>query len=284
MEWRIRFINGLKKKSDKINSNTKYVAENALLFSVVLYSILFCQYVNAQCKTINSFSISASRLTFLELNDKGVIKLNNEGLPYQSKKEIVTIKVDFSPQNTAFFIIDPWNNMPSNFLNQYFGKITKNYILPLVERANKAGFPVYVFTNNCKAMKPVAYSCEIPQQFYVMAKKYPQFQIVYWQDMDPLAFVKSLKDKGISNLIYTGFASNVCVIGRSVGMINMIQQGFSLFFIPEASAAEETRDTWQSQKIHKAITTIISQWMAKLIKYDDIYEKLALLKKNYHEV
>lgn len=250
-----------------------------LLFALAFYSLILCQNLNAQNQSLDSFTVPASRLTFFELDDKGTLKLNDEGLPYQSTKETVTINVDFSPQNTAFFVIDPWNNMPSDFLNQYFGKITENYILPLIKRANEKGFPVYIFTNDCKTIKPIPTICEIPQQFYLMAKKYPKVQIVYWQDIDLSVFVKSLRDKGISSLIYTGFASNMCVIGRPAGMINMVQQGFSLYFIPEASAATETKETWQSQKIHKATTTIISQWMAKLIKYDDIYAKLQLVKK-----
>lgn len=246
---------------------------------LIFYSLIFCQNVNAQDPTINSFNAPVSRLSFFELDDKGSMKLNDAGLPYQGTKESVKLNVDFSPANTAFFVIDPWNNMPSDFLNQYFGKITQNYILPLIKRANEQGFPVYVFTNDCKAIKPVPNSCEIPEQFYLMAKQYPKLQIVYWQDIDLPVFVTSLKDKGISNLIYTGFASNICVIGRPAGMINMVHQGFSLYFIPEASAAIETNETWSSQKIHKATTTIISQWMAKLINYDDICPKLELVKK-----
>lgn len=251
----------------------------SLLFILAFFSLAFYQDVNAQSPIKNSFNVPASRLTFFELDERGHLKFNDEGLPYESREEIITIDVQLSPENTAFFVIDPWNNMPSDFLNQYFGKITENYILPLIERANEKEFPVYIFTNDCKTIKPVPTSCEIPKQFYLMAKKYPKVQIVYWQDIDLPMFVTSLRDKGISNLIYTGFASNMCVIGRPAGMINMVQQGFSLYFIPEASAATETKETWQSQKIHKATTTIISQWMAKLIKYDDIYAKLQLAKK-----
>jgi hypothetical protein len=235
-----------------------------------------CQNIYAQGQSIYSLTVPASQWTFFELDDKGNIKLDDDGLPYQSTQEIVTINVDFSPENTAFFVIDPWNNMPSDFLNQYFGKITENYILPLIKSANEKGFPVYIFTNDCKTIKPIPTSCEIPQQFYLMAKKYPKVKIVYWQYIDLPVFVKSLRNKGISNLIYTGFASNMCIIGRPAGMIGMVQRGFSLYFIPEASAAVETKETWQSQKIHKATTTIISQWMAKLIKYDDIYYGFSL--------
>lgn len=244
-----------------------------IFFLTVLFffQLIFIHHINARGKI---FNVPASQLSFFKLDDKGMLKLNEKGLPYQSTKETITLHIDFSSENTAFFVMDPWNNTPSDFLNQYFGKITKNYVLPLIKRANKNGFSIYIFTNDCKKIKPVPTSCEISQEFYFMSKKYPTVRIIYWQDFNLPVFVKSLRDQGISNLIYTGFASNMCVIGRPSGMVNMLQQGFSLYFIPEASAAAETKKTWRSQKIHKAATTIISQWMAKLIKYDDIYARL----------
>jgi len=267
---------------DSIHAN--YLCRISLLLSIAFSSLLFSWHATAQNQAINTFTVPTTQLTFFDRDANGVLKLNDKGLPYQGKKETLTTNVDFSPQNTAFFVIDPWNNMPSDFLNQYYGKITEKYILPLIKRANETGYPVYIFTNDCKAIKPVPYSCEISQQFHLMTKNYPQVQLIYWQDIDLPVFVKSLRDKGISNLIYTGFASNMCVIGRSTGMINMVQQGFSLYFIPEASAAVETKESWQSQKIHKATTTIISQWMAKLIKYDDIYSNMKLIHNVYTRV
>lgn len=258
----------------------RYSVKRLLLLSIVLYSLANFQNVSAQNQSIHAFSVPATQLTFFDRDDKGVLKVDDKGLPYQGNKENLIIDANFSSENTAFFVIDPWNDMPSDFLNHYYGKITENYILPLIKLANETGFPVFVFTNDCKAIKPEPYSCKIPRQFHSMVKEYPKMRILYWQDLDLKAFTKSLKEKGITNLIYTGFASNMCVISRPTGMMSMKQQGFSLYFIPEASAAVETKQTWQSQKIHKVTTTIISQWMAKLINYADIYSKMQLALKN----
>jgi len=41
--------------------------------------------------------------------------------------------------------------------------------------------------------------------------------------------------------------------------------GFSLFFVPEASAAVK----FQNSSIHAVTTSIISQWIGEIIRFDD---------------
>ncbi|QDQ40015.1 isochorismatase family protein [Legionella geestiana] len=254
---------------------------NRLLASLLpmVCAFLLCQSVHARQAEAPSFTAEAIQRTYFALDSEGGLKLNDKGLPYPATKDIITINTTFSTDNTAFFVIDPWIDMPSEFMNHYFGNITRHYLLPLITSAAEKGFPVYVFTNNCKQSLPVPVSCDIPNELHALIKKFPNAHLVYWQNLDLTPFVKSLHDNGISKIIYTGFASNVCVIGRPAGMIRMAGEGFSNYFIPEASAALETKGTWKSQKIHKATTTIISQSMAKLIHYEDIYKKLQSMKK-----
>lgn len=81
--------------------------------------------------------------------------------------------------------------------------------------------------------------------------------------------------RGIGSLIYVGFASNKCVMGRPMGMIPMKHRGFDIFFVPEASAAIELPDTWEDQSIHAATTRIVSQWIAQIIDYETLLEALS---------
>jgi hypothetical protein len=48
------------------------------------------QNFNTESQTINAFSAATSQLTFFELDDKGILKLDNEEMPYQGKTETVT--------------------------------------------------------------------------------------------------------------------------------------------------------------------------------------------------
>jgi hypothetical protein len=241
--------------------------------SLIFLMFLFCLDVYAT----SVLTLPTERSSFFELDDKGAAKTNKKGLPYQSKTDVIKSTQSFSPSNTAFFVIDPWNDMPGDFLNDYYGKITNKKILPLMTQVSAHQFPVYVFTNDCKAIQPIPYSCAIDEKFYALAEKHKNVHILSWQKIEEIkieTFIKELKRRGISNLIYTGFASNMCVIDRPVGMINMRQQGFSLYFIPDASAAVETKLTWKTGEIHHAMTQIISQSMGKLIQYSDIESAL----------
>ncbi len=232
-------------------------------------------FVYAEAAT--TFTVPTERRSFFELDEKGAAKLDKNGVPYQAKTDVIQFRQTFSAANTAFFVVDPWNDMPGNFLNEYYEKIIQNKILPLIQQASVYQFSVYIFTNDCKAIQPTPYSCTVDKKFHALVKKYPWVHIVSWQALQVDAFVEKLKKQGISNLIYTGFASNMCVIDRPTGMISMRQRGFSLYFIPEASAAVETKATWETGDIHHAMTQIISQSMAKLIQYREIDSALNTL-------
>ena len=51
-------------------------------------------------------------------------------------------------------------------------------------------------------------------------------------------------------------------------MIPMKHQRFFIGFIPEASAAFEFGDSWESNDLHKTTTISISQWLGPIISYE----------------
>ena len=74
--------------------------------------------------------------------------------------------------------------------------------------------------------------------------------------------------------MYLGYASNMCLLGRELGLLPMKLEGFEVGFIPDASAAVEFASCWGTGEIHSSFTVIISQWIAKIISYDDLIYKL----------
>ena len=164
--------------------------------------------------------------------------------------------------------MDPWIDMASEHLNAYFGKVLESRILPLVKRARTRGHPIIALTNNPDFVK---YNARIHRDLQTLVEN-GKASVLFHQDFDDEGFAAYLHSQDIESLIYTGFASNMCVIGRRMGMIPMTHQGFRIFFIPEASAAVEFADTWDNQSIHEATTKIISQWIAEIIQYDEFME------------
>ncbi len=162
--------------------------------------------------------------------------------------------------------MDPWEDSGSSFLNNYFDPIIKGSLLPLIEKSLTLNIPVIVLTN--APVENADYSNKVHPAIDALAKL-GKVHIVYHQETDSSRFSEWLRRMSIDTLIYSGIASNMCVIGRDLGMIPMQGKGFRLFFVPEASAAVEFGESWNTGEIHKSTTILISQWVGELISLND---------------
>jgi len=213
-----------------------------------------------------TYTLSTSRRSFFALDNSGNLILKNS-LPYQAER-IYRFDRTINPNSAAIVIMDPWIDMPSEFLNEYHGKVLESRTIPLVKHALVLGHPIITFTNNPSTTK---YSTKIHPELQALVED-GKASLFYHQDFDDDDFAQYLHSEGIDSLIYAGFDSNWCLIGRMTGMVYMANQGFKIFFVPGASAAVEFGDSWQDQSIHKATTTIVSQWIAELIDYDEFMQ------------
>lgn len=212
------------------------------------------------------YTLTTSRLSYFALDSNGNLKSQNS-LPYRSEG-MYRFHRTINPNSTAIVIMDPWIDMASEHLNEYYGEVVESRIIPLVKRALTRGHPIIVLTNDPNKVK---YNTKIHHELQKLVEN-GKASILFHQDLDDEGFATYLHSQGIESLIYTGFASNTCVVGRRMGMIPMTHQGFKILFIPDASAAVEYTDTWHDQSVHKAITKIISQWIAEIIDYEEFME------------
>lgn len=217
-----------------------------------------------------TYEVVSERYSYYLLDGYGNKVLYNE-LPVASER-MYFISSKINPQRTAILVMDPWTDMPTDFLNDYFGQVTASYLLPLIFLARNTGHQIIILTNDPAKHQ---YGAKINQELLEMIDN-NQVHILYHQNYNDSLFSKWLKNHNINTLIYTGYASNMCIIGRQMGMIMMSHHGFRIFFVPEASAAIETIDSWKDGAIHNAITTIISQGVAKIIHWQDLMESMSI--------
>ena len=216
------------------------------------------------------YTVSSYRYSYFKLDENGNLVTKENSIPYRLEGTY-HVKSTINSNKTAIIIMDPWVDQASGHLTEYFGKITQSKILPLVEVAHNRGHPIIVLTNDCKK---VTYNCRINNQLEEMVKN-REINIIYHQDMDDDQFATYLRAQEIESIIYVGFTSNMCLIGRNLGAMPMKQKGFHIYFVPEASAALEMSNTWNNQMIHKYTTMIISQWVADIIEYGDLIDVLS---------
>lgn len=206
---------------------------------------------------------STYRRSYFKLDGEGRLELHGE-LPIRAEG-VYRFQRILDPKDTAIVIMDPWEDMASDHLNGYYQQVIESRLIPLATCALTRGHPIIILTNDPAV---VEYNGRINSGLEALVKA-GRASVLYHQDYDDRAFATYLHSQGIKSLIYTGFASNMCVIGRSTGMISMGNRGFNIFFVPEASAAVEYSGTWKDGSIHKATTTIISQGIAEIIDYDE---------------
>ena len=223
------------------------------------------------------FSIDVSRRSFFEIDSLGQLKHDNQGNPIENEN-IYKIRKTFQPSSTSLIIMDPWEDMSSEFLNSYYKKIIDKNLIPVVSKTIENGINIIILTNDCFK---VDYNCKIDQELKSLLNNYDNYEILYHQDYTPKDFGDYLFSKGLNNLIYTGFGSNQCVIGRPLGMITMknLYPRNNYYFIPESSGGVEFQETWKSQQIHSTTTTIISQWIGDIINSES-FLNFELLKYN----
>jgi len=114
-------------------------------------------------------------------------------------------------------------------------QVLNERIVPLVALAGSKGFPIIMLANDPKV---ISSSTRTSQELADLLDTCRAETISHGQ-MTREGFPEHLRALHIENLVYMGFAANVCVIGREPGMIPMLNRGLNLFFIPEASAACE---------------------------------------------
>jgi len=217
-----------------------------------------------------SYDVVSETTSYFALDNDGHLA-NSDGLPVAGDG-VYSISTSIHPQRTAIIVMDPWVDMACDFLNHYFEKITKSTIVPLVHRAYETGHQIIIFTND---PSKTHFNTQIDHELLSMVDGI-HIHLLYHQNYNSSTFAGYLKKSRINTLIYTGFASNMCILGRQTGMVQMKQHGVRLFFVPEASAAIETPDSWENGAIHRATTTIISQWIGKLIHYRDLMDSMSL--------
>lgn len=213
------------------------------------------------------YRVISERYSYFKLDHEGNLEYLDD-LPFQCEGAYF-IPATIAVGKTAIVVMDPWIDTASVHLDAYFGEIVENWLLPLVRRAREVGHPIVILTND---PSKTIWGAHIDSRLEEMVDD-EQVHLFYHQNFEePVKFAQWLGDNNIDTLIYTGFTSNQCIIGRSTGMIPMRLQGFRCFFIPETSAAVEMADTWDSKKLHHAMTVTISQWIGNLIHWSDFMD------------
>ena len=61
-----------------------------------------------------------------------------------------------------------------------------------------------------------------------------------------------------------------------MSMIPMFRSKFKIYYVPDASSAMETNETFITELIHEATTLTVSQWVAEILDHNEVMSALRL--------
>lgn len=238
------------------------------------------EFINKQ--TINffpvekfSFQLTAQRVRYFALDQEGnyIDDSKKETLNIQSylvDNDVAYVSSDFSNKDTAIIIMDAWEDQKDAFLNQKSNEVFYNKIFPILKAFKQRGFSQYAFTNDPKKS---SFSKLFPELEDLISKGSIEKRFHSKNQLENFDTV--LKGKGITKLIYVGFHSNMCILGRPVGMFGMANKGYSTYFVPESSAAIETKTSQKAQEIERITKKIIMQNFSGVLDFEQLIKKLS---------
>jgi nicotinamidase-related amidase len=85
-------------------------------------------------------------------------------------------------------------------------------------------------------------------------------------------FDRVLRAKGIKNLVYTGFATNMCILDSAAATREMLGYGYRIFLIREATLGVEYPDTFGERLQTRAALNFFMQVVGDTIGFADFVE------------
>lgn len=177
-----------------------------------------------------------------------------------------TFKVMHLPvRETAVILIDVWASHPNDGWLKRASRNVKDKVLPLLKAARAAGLLV-IHAPHGHPIHPLAK---------------PHSGEVVLNDYDADLFYAYLKRKGIKNLIYAGFATNWCVLGRPIGIIEASKRGFNIILVRDASIAFETPESLDGEWAHKMAVNLVEIHWGWTTTVDEFKEAVQAMKDAY---
>lgn len=190
---------------------------------------------------------------------------------YAVNPEFKLSKVYLSPEHTALIIMDPWKNNPSEKINEDVEEIVSDYLLTLTEHALQKEMRIIILSNEIGKSK---YNSFIDDRLQALVDEGKAELLTHNMIDSSDYFCEYLQEKGIENIIYTGFATQMCLLFRNAGILSVhyAKKGsmFNLYCIPETTMACVSENKKDNVAMRNNVMIMLAQNdIAELILYKD---------------
>jgi nicotinamidase-related amidase len=139
---------------------------------------------------------------------------------------------------TLAIVIDAWDELDHRIARNISDKLA-----PTLMALRRAGMNVV--------------HCAHDREIHPLAAPLEGETTVSGEVMDADFIADMFRNAGVKHLLYLGYYSNMCVLTRSAGMIEMQKRGFSTILVRDASAASESPESIADEWFHRAAVHLI---------------------------
>jgi nicotinamidase-related amidase len=151
---------------------------------------------------------------------------------------------EYDPGYVALLLIDVWEHHSNDGFHLRMTDNRIHCVEPLVEKLrNKGALIVHACYN---------------EHLHGCALQVEQGDMVLESSCDSYCFYDKMTALGITTVFVAGYASNLCVLSRPVGIDFLIQRPFEkVIFVRDCSIAFEMPETLEGEYCHMAITNML---------------------------
>ncbi len=210
-----------------------------------------------------TISIPASLRTEIISSAKDIIDLRVRDLAHadQPRKFHTINYIEEIPiSQIALILIDVWA-IPSNEAkeNREMKQNIHTKLLPLIETARKHHILIVHSPHG--------------RQIYKLVKALPD-EVVVDGPQEQAQLIRVLRRRGIKHLLYAGYASNMCILSRPTGIIEMNRFGYKIIFVRDASLPAKVPQFLERELIHEVVVSMVEWNWGGTTTVDDVLDAL----------
>ena len=176
----------------------------------------------------------------------------------QDGQEIYLIE-EIPLSRLALILMDVWDNHPNDGWTDRERENVHARLLPLVQAARRRGILIVHSPHGRSIHESVA---PLPQEIVVDGPN------------EQAELLQLLHSRGIEYLLYAGYASNMCVLTRPTGIIEMSRHGYRIILVRDASIAVETPESLEAQWNHYVAVHVVEINWGATTTVDDVIAAL----------
>jgi len=154
----------------------------------------------------------------------------------------------------ALILIDVWADNPMSSFQERVDVNIKDYIVPLLDFCRDAGIKI-IHAPHLQVKHKSKPRYTIHEAVFREGEK-----ILGIKESTSDALTEYLKREGFTTILYAGYAVNLCVPFRPVGMFNMRNKRFKLILVRDCTLAIETKVTFANEGLKYAFINTIDRF------------------------